>query len=104
LAEELADDPRHAIAGQEGPRDEAASRPDGVVPQQQLQQHEQRKSLKSGLIELARMPWLRPAGREYHRPGHVGDPAPQLAIHEIRAAPEEQPDRHHRGDPIAEGQ
>ena len=70
---------------------------------QHLQQDEQHHALQPGLVELARMARLRPAIREDHAPGHVGDPAPQLAIDEIGQPAEAQADRHHRRHPVAEG-
>ncbi len=104
LAEELADDAGHAIAGEEGAREEARPRADRLAAGEQHQQREQRDAFQTRLIQLRRMPRLGSAGREDHGPGHVrGDPAPQFAVDEVGEPAEEQPDRHHADDAVGEG-
>src|SRR6185437_9067025 len=65
---------------------------------------EEDDALEECFVELARMTRIGAAGREHHRPGHVGDAAPQLVIDEVRDAPEEEADRHGADDDVAEGE
>ena len=65
---------------------------------------QQAEPFEPGLVELARVARQRAAEREDHRPGHVGRPAPQLAVDEVRDPAEEKPDRPDRAGDVAERQ
>ena len=71
---------------------------------EQGEDDQQAEPFEQGLVELARVARQRPAEREDHRPGHVGRPAPQLAVDEVREPPEEDPDRPDRAGDVAERQ
>ena len=63
---------------------------------------EQRDALEEGLVELAGMARQRTAAREHHGPGDVARAAPQLAVDEVGQPAEEQADRRHDGQKVAQ--
>src|SRR5690606_2163671 len=79
-------------------REQARDRPERARARRiQPEEGEQRHALEGELVELGRMPRKRAAGAlEYHAPGNVGHPAPQLLVDEVADAPGAEPERRKR--------
>ncbi len=87
--------------------DEAGRREPLVAVGQQAQEEEEHDAFQPCLVELARMARdVPPSGAcgKHHRPGHVGRPAPQFAVHEIGEAAEEEAEGHRRRDHVEQRQ
>src|SRR5207248_621947 len=91
LAEQFARHPRHRVPGEKeaGKNAREAPRPPTLGDKQHDKQQE---AFANGLVQLAWMARHRPAVRKYHGPRDAGWPAEQLAIDEVRDAPEKQSD------------
>src|SRR6516165_9192304 len=104
LAEELDDDAGAAVTDEEDAAERAWPLANPRRALEDVDDEEEEGALEPGLIELARMARLRPAGREDHGPGHVADAAPELAVDEIGDAAEEEADRYGADDDVAEAE
>ncbi len=54
-----------------------------VLRQNRFEDDEQHHPFQGELVELGGVTRLGAGLREDHRPGHIRDPAPQLAVHEV---------------------
>jgi len=102
LADELECEADEAVAEDEG-ADELAGLVAGAgLPEHPDEDRHQHEAFENGLVELGGMTRDRAAGREDDAPGERGRPAPELAVHEIGEAAEEQAGRDAAGDVIVE--
>src|SRR6185436_12026505 len=93
LARELGEEAEHRVADQEqGGNLAARPRLAGEPPEQA----EERDALAGELIQLRRMPRRVARAAKHHRPGHVADAAPELAVDEIAQASRGDAGRHER--------
>lgn len=94
LAEKFVNKARDPHTEGEHPRQQTRTITRAGFPEQQHHDDQQRQPFKARLIQLARVARQIVGGGENHRPRHIGNAAPQLAIDEIRQPAEQHPHRH----------
>ncbi len=101
MAHKLHQEAEQAVEQQEHAGDGTARR---MLAPEQVEDDEQHHPFQGELVELGRMARLRARLREDDGPGHIGDPAPQLAVEEVADAADPETKRNERRHKIGHGE